>query len=61
MRPVGDGGRQASQAQRKPMVLYFFSDRARRCAEQKEILKVIRRLSDEGQVALGGAGDDAFV
>jgi flagellar motor switch protein FliG len=29
--------------------------------EQKEILSVVRRLSDEGQVALGGKGDDAYV
>ena len=31
-------------------------------AEQKEILKVARRLAEEGQLALGGRGsDDAFV
>ncbi len=30
-------------------------------AEQKEILKVARRLADEGQLALGGKGDDAYV
>ncbi|WP_424192094.1 flagellar motor switch protein FliG [Ampullimonas aquatilis] len=32
-------------------------------AEQKEILKVVRRLSEEGQIMLGGSGggDDAFV
>jgi len=30
-------------------------------AEQKEILKVVRRLSDEGQVALGGKGDESYV
>jgi flagellar motor switch protein FliG len=31
-------------------------------AEQKEILKVARRLADEGQLVLGGkGGDDAFV
>ncbi len=30
-------------------------------AQQKEILKVVRRLSDEGQIVLGGGGDDAFV
>jgi flagellar motor switch protein FliG len=30
-------------------------------AEQKEILKLVRRLADEGQIALGGKGDDAFV
>ena len=31
-------------------------------AEQKEILKTVRRLADEGQIMLGGGGgDDAFV
>jgi flagellar motor switch protein FliG len=31
-------------------------------AEQKEILKIARRLADEGQIQLGGAGEgDAFV
>jgi len=30
-------------------------------AEQKEILKVVRRLSDEGQIALGGKGDESYV
>ncbi|MCX7814189.1 MAG: flagellar motor switch protein FliG [Tepidimonas ignava] len=30
-------------------------------AQQKEILKVVRRLADEGQIVLGGGGDDAFV
>ena len=30
-------------------------------AEQKEILKVVRRLSDEGQLALGGKGDESYV
>lgn len=30
-------------------------------ANQKEILKVVRRLSDEGQVTIGGRGDDAYV
>jgi flagellar motor switch protein FliG len=29
--------------------------------EQKEILRAVRRLSDEGQVALGGSGNDAYV
>jgi flagellar motor switch protein FliG len=29
--------------------------------EQKEILAIVRRLSDEGQIALGGQGDDAYV
>jgi flagellar motor switch protein FliG len=30
-------------------------------AQQKEVLKIVRRLSDEGQIALGGAGDDAMI
>lgn len=31
-------------------------------AEQKEILKIVRRLSEEGQIVLGGkGGDDAYV
>jgi len=30
-------------------------------AEQKEILKVVRRLSDEGQIAMGGKGEEAYV
>jgi len=31
-------------------------------AEQREILKVVRRLADEGQIQLGGGGgDDAYV
>jgi len=30
-------------------------------AEQKEMLKVVRRLVDEGQVQLAGGGDDQFV
>jgi flagellar motor switch protein FliG len=32
-------------------------------AEQREVLKIIRRLADEGQIQLGGSGggDDAFV
>lgn len=30
-------------------------------AEQKEMLKVVRRLSDEGQIVIGGGGDDSFV
>ena len=29
--------------------------------QQKEILKVVRRLADDGQVVLGGGGDDGFV
>ena len=30
-------------------------------AEQKEILKVVRRLADEGQISLGGKADDVYV
>ncbi|MGP1630179.1 MAG: flagellar motor switch protein FliG, partial [Giesbergeria sp.] len=30
-------------------------------AQQKEILKTVRRLADEGQISLGGAGDEAFI
>lgn len=30
-------------------------------AQQKEILKTVRRLSDEGQIVIGGGGDDTFV
>ncbi|MBU1357236.1 MAG: flagellar motor switch protein FliG [Gammaproteobacteria bacterium] len=30
-------------------------------AQQKEILKTLRRLADEGQVVLGGGGDGGFV
>ena len=30
-------------------------------AEQKEMLKIVRRLADEGQVVLGGGGGDDFV
>jgi len=30
-------------------------------AEQKEILKIVRRLADEGQVSIGGKGDDVYV
>lgn len=30
-------------------------------AEQKEILKIVRRMSEEGQIVLGAKGDDAFV
>jgi flagellar motor switch protein FliG len=29
--------------------------------EQKEILKVVRRLSEEGQIVLGGKGEDSYV
>ena len=30
-------------------------------SEQREILKVVRRLADEGQLILGGKGDEGFV
>ena len=30
-------------------------------AQQKEILQVVRRLADEGQIMLGAKGDDAFI
>ncbi|HUX63927.1 flagellar motor switch protein FliG [Sulfuricella sp.] len=30
-------------------------------AEQKEILKVVRKLADEGQIVIGGAGEESFV
>ena len=30
-------------------------------AEQKELLKVVRRLADEGQIVIGGGGDDEFL
>jgi len=30
-------------------------------ANQKEILKIVRRLSDEGQIAIGGNSEDAYV
>jgi flagellar motor switch protein FliG len=30
-------------------------------AQQKEVLKIVRRLADEGQIVLGGGGDDAMV
>jgi flagellar motor switch protein FliG len=30
-------------------------------AEQKEILKIVRRLADEGQIVMAGGGDDDFV
>ena len=30
-------------------------------AQQKEILKIVRRLSDEGQIVLGGTGGEAYV
>jgi flagellar motor switch protein FliG len=30
-------------------------------AEQKEMLKIVRRLSDEGQIVMAGGGDEQFV
>ncbi len=30
-------------------------------AQQKEILKTVKRLSDEGEIVLGGAGEESFV
>jgi flagellar motor switch protein FliG len=30
-------------------------------AEQKELLKIVRRLSDEGQIVLSSGGDDEYV
>ncbi|HEV2609779.1 MAG TPA: flagellar motor switch protein FliG [Noviherbaspirillum sp.] len=30
-------------------------------AQQKEILQIVRRLADEGQILLGAKGDDAFI
>jgi flagellar motor switch protein FliG len=30
-------------------------------AQQKEILKLVRRLADEGQISLGGKGDEQYV
>ena len=30
-------------------------------SEQKEMLKIVRRLADEGQIVLAGGGDDDFV
>jgi flagellar motor switch protein FliG len=30
-------------------------------AEQKEMLKIVRRLVDEGQIVMGGGGGDEFV
>jgi flagellar motor switch protein FliG len=30
-------------------------------AEQREILKIVRRLADEGQIQIGGGGDDQYV
>ena len=30
-------------------------------SEQKELLKIVRRLSDEGEIVMGGVGDDQFL
>jgi flagellar motor switch protein FliG len=30
-------------------------------AEQKAILQTVRRLADEGQIMIGGRGDDQYV
>jgi len=30
-------------------------------SEQKEMLKIVRRLADEGQIVLGGSGDDEYL
>lgn len=30
-------------------------------SQQKEVLKIVRRLSDEGQIVVGGGGDDAMI
>jgi flagellar motor switch protein FliG len=30
-------------------------------SEQKELVKVVRRLADEGQIVIGGGGDDEFI
>jgi flagellar motor switch protein FliG len=30
-------------------------------AQQKEILKIVRRLAEEGQIALGGGGEESYV
>ena len=30
-------------------------------AQQREIIKTVRRLAEEGQVVLGGGADDALV
>lgn len=30
-------------------------------AEQKEILKIVRKLADEGQIVIGGGGEESFV
>jgi len=30
-------------------------------AQQKEILVIVRRLADEGQIVIGGGGEEKFV
>jgi flagellar motor switch protein FliG len=30
-------------------------------SQQKQILQIVRRLADEGQIVLGGKGDDSFI
>jgi flagellar motor switch protein FliG len=30
-------------------------------SEQKELLKIVRRLSEEGEIVMGGGGDDQFL
>jgi flagellar motor switch protein FliG len=30
-------------------------------SQQKQILQIVRRLSDEGQIVLGGKGEDSFI
>jgi flagellar motor switch protein FliG len=30
-------------------------------SQQKQILQIVRRLSDEGQIVIGGKGEDSFV
>jgi flagellar motor switch protein FliG len=30
-------------------------------AEQKDLIKIARRLADEGEIVIGGGGDDQFV
>jgi flagellar motor switch protein FliG len=30
-------------------------------AQQKEIIKTVRKLADEGQIVLGGTGGDSYV
>ena len=30
-------------------------------SQQKQILQIVRRLADEGQIVLGGKGEDSFV